>query len=249
MIFTHYFKEIKALKAYFVTIVSVVFFSYIIYAFFSDDLLIKLGDEDGFFEWLTALFFLVSSVIFLIVFWRTKNVFLLGLALIFFLGAGEEISWGQRLFGFATPESIKKLNTQREFNLHNLEFFDGVNSDFKKKKGLERIFEVNVLFRLFSVTFCVLIPLFFLYIRPRFRVNKKIQMPVAPVTIGVFFFISWLIFYSLKYAILPRGRVIWYYLSSGEIFEFTASFVYFLIALYFFKRKDDGFLGKYPVAE
>ncbi len=40
-------------------------------------------------------------------------------ALIFVLIAGEEISWGQRIFNFETPEHIAKNNTQKEFNLHN----------------------------------------------------------------------------------------------------------------------------------
>lgn len=35
--------------------------------------------------------------------------------------AGEEISWGQRIFGFETPEKIAEKNTQNEFNLHNQE--------------------------------------------------------------------------------------------------------------------------------
>ena len=33
--------------------------------------------------------------------------------------AGEELSWGQHLFGWATPESIASLNDQGETNLHN----------------------------------------------------------------------------------------------------------------------------------
>lgn len=32
----------------------------------------------------------------------------------------EEISWGQRVFGFETPELLKQHNLQREANLHNL---------------------------------------------------------------------------------------------------------------------------------
>ena len=35
---------------------------------------------------------------------------------------GEEISWGQRIFGFATPEGLAAVNYQREFNFHNLDF-------------------------------------------------------------------------------------------------------------------------------
>lgn len=34
--------------------------------------------------------------------------------------AGEELSWGQQLFHWSTPESIKALNDQHETNLHNM---------------------------------------------------------------------------------------------------------------------------------
>ena len=34
--------------------------------------------------------------------------------------AGEEISWGQRIFGFATPDFLLPLNQQGEFNVHNI---------------------------------------------------------------------------------------------------------------------------------
>ncbi len=43
-------------------------------------------------------------------------------ALLFFFGAGEEISWGQRIFGWETSEAMKELNRQDETNLHNIEF-------------------------------------------------------------------------------------------------------------------------------
>lgn len=251
MFFAHYFKEMKLLKPYIITIVVASTLGYLSYAFFSGDFVIKIGREDGFFEWMTALFFFSAAVTFFIVFLRTKNIFLLGLAFIFFMGAGEEISWGQRVFGFNTPESLNKVNVQHEFNLHNLEVFNDSDAIHGKKKGFERILEINMLFRLFSVTFCMLIPLFFLYMKPKWKMNKKLQMPVAPFTIGMFFFISWATFYSLKWYIFPLTSLDKkvYFLTSGEIFEFTAALIYFLIALYFFKRKDDGFLGKYPVPD
>lgn len=37
-----------------------------------------------------------------------------------FLVAGEEISWGQRLFGWGTPSAITVINNQGETNLHNI---------------------------------------------------------------------------------------------------------------------------------
>jgi hypothetical protein len=35
-------------------------------------------------------------------------------------GAGEEISWGQRILGLKSPEYFKEHNAQGETNLHNL---------------------------------------------------------------------------------------------------------------------------------
>jgi hypothetical protein len=35
--------------------------------------------------------------------------------------AGEEISWGQRIFGIGTPEGLSAINFQGELNLHNIE--------------------------------------------------------------------------------------------------------------------------------
>ncbi len=41
-----------------------------------------------------------------------------GIAMAF--AAGEEISWGQRIFGFSTPDFLADINDQQEFNLHNI---------------------------------------------------------------------------------------------------------------------------------
>ena len=42
------------------------------------------------------------------------------LAALFFLGAMEEVSWGQRLFGWGTPAILREVNEQGETTLHNL---------------------------------------------------------------------------------------------------------------------------------
>lgn len=50
------------------------------------------------------------------------------LLIVFALGClflyGEEVSYGQHLFGWGTPEGFGEANTQGETNLHNLEGFD-----------------------------------------------------------------------------------------------------------------------------
>ena len=48
------------------------------------------------------------------------------LAVGFILGALEEISWGQRLFGWGTPEALTRLNEQNETTIHNLSGVDWV---------------------------------------------------------------------------------------------------------------------------
>jgi hypothetical protein len=40
------------------------------------------------------------------------------LACVYF--AGEEVSWGQHLFGWQTPESLQAVNRQQETNIHNI---------------------------------------------------------------------------------------------------------------------------------
>lgn len=49
----------------------------------------------------------------------------IAMAVLCLLFALEEISWGQRIFGWATPEQISELNAQSETNLHNM--FVGYN--------------------------------------------------------------------------------------------------------------------------
>lgn len=48
-----------------------------------------------------------------------RAIMLAGLAAFCFLVAGEEISWGQRLLGFAPPEIFLQHNYQQELNFHN----------------------------------------------------------------------------------------------------------------------------------
>lgn len=92
-----------------------------------------VGREDGILEQATALLFLAASVMSIIIAWSLfrkprppdptnlrRAVWHLLIGLFFFLCFGEEISWGQRILAFETPEMIKEINVQDEMNLHNL---------------------------------------------------------------------------------------------------------------------------------
>lgn len=87
--------------------------------------------EDGVFESLSVLITLIGTICLVRAIWlmrqepyrRSVPIWVLALlgamALAFFLYAGEEISWGQRLLGWSTPEWIATGNVQEETNVHN----------------------------------------------------------------------------------------------------------------------------------
>ena len=83
----------------------------------------SLYQEDSLFESLTALFAFVSSLIFLSCIGQSlKKIKLIyiSLAILFLLYGLEEISWGQRILVFETPELLGKINFQKETNFHNI---------------------------------------------------------------------------------------------------------------------------------
>ncbi len=98
------------------------FFGWLIVA---DHLLyFELTKEDYWVENLTALWFFLAGILLFATAAFERNPFricayvLCGIAMAF--AAGEEISWGQRIFGFSTPDLLMEVNDQREFNLHNI---------------------------------------------------------------------------------------------------------------------------------
>ncbi len=136
--------------------------------------------EDGIFETLGFLGLFITSLLFFAGFWQErqaashclKQAACLGLALLFFVGAGEEISWGQRILGIETPEELKEDNVQDEFNIHNLSFFEGA----------EALISVDTLFTLFSFAFTLGLPLLAAFYAPL----KKL-LPVPHWSLGGLF--------------------------------------------------------------
>lgn len=49
-----------------------------------------------------------------------QGLLFVGLGLGLFFISGEEIAWGQRLFGLQTPEELKEINHQGEITVHNI---------------------------------------------------------------------------------------------------------------------------------
>ncbi len=83
--------------------------------------------EDGFVENGSAIFLLSASLLLL---FRLFKLFkhkdllwkfgILAMSIVFFFGAGEEISWGQRIFNVESSQYFIENNAQGETNLHNM---------------------------------------------------------------------------------------------------------------------------------
>ena len=99
--------------------------------------------EDGPLEWIQFIEYALSSCLAFLVFIKQKkkkdiNIFIwLLIALLSFLIAGEEISWGERLTGIGI-NAISDLNVQGETNFHNLPFFHNYL--------LDPVFEISCIF-------------------------------------------------------------------------------------------------------
>jgi cytochrome b561 len=86
-----------------------------------------LASEDGpveYGQWAFIVGIVVLYVLLARLLWRRDLRLLAGLYLIAALGfafiGGEEISWGQRILGFATPDALGEINKQDEANVHNI---------------------------------------------------------------------------------------------------------------------------------
>lgn len=91
------------------------------------DVFYTFVQEDGLVESLTAIFLFAGSIVCLYRLFEyrkfKKPLWILTaavLAFLFFFAAGEEISWGQRIFHIQSSEFFLEHNKQAETNLHNL---------------------------------------------------------------------------------------------------------------------------------
>lgn len=80
-----------------------------------------VASEEGVVENVGAASLLTASILLAVAYRQTRRRAYLGLALILFLGAGEELAWGQHVLGFSAPDQVRDWNAQDETTLHNLD--------------------------------------------------------------------------------------------------------------------------------
>lgn len=242
-----YILEILKLKFYILPILLLTGVTYLFYNYTDPHTAIFYGREDGPFEWGTSILYFLAFILFVLTFLKTKNIFILLLSCVMFFGAGEELSWGQRIIGFETPSGIKEVNVQKEFNLHNTSLFHAKNINGEKASGLSRLLVMDFLFKVFTGVFGVIIPLLIFHIKKFSDWNQKLKLPVAPFSIGIFFLLSEI---GLKYSlsVLPKysdTTLYWKVFSAAaEMGEFIGGFILLMIALYFYNNCSKETLSK-----
>jgi hypothetical protein len=141
--------------------------------------------EDGFVEYSQAFLYLFAGALFAYLGTRKahRNIFYWGFALLFLAVAGEEVSWGQRIFDVATPVAMARINVQGETTLHNI---DGIHQ------------HIRMIGFFICLTICYAIPLtdrFVPALRDRYR---RFDMPIFPV------WLSPLTAMAFAFMIVPR---------------------------------------------
>lgn len=201
--------------------------------FLTGDTMSSLTEEDGVYESLGALLFLLASIVFLLSFLKThsrKLLFLL-FALAFFFAAGEEISWGQRIFGFRTPPALEANNAQKEFSVHNLRFIQHEEGIGSSLKGV--FLNFNRLFILFWVAYCIVIPIANKYSSKLSNLFSRIRLPIISIWFGVLFLSNEIGGKALE---LSRDACQDNCSRIYEIKEFLWALLVFLMAVYFLPR-------------
>ncbi len=183
------------------------------------ELLDALCREDGPFEYLTAILYLVACGLFVIAGLQRpmRPLWYWGYAVLFFLIAGEEISWGQRIFEVATPEGLNRVNVQGELNLHNL---DGVHQNI-------RAVACGVLLGI-----CFVVPILDRFGARSVSVSfKRLGMPVFPL------WASGIVTLALLLMVVPRllGQV---YFDLDEVGELYLSAAFFAFAVHVAPRSS-----------
>ena len=151
-----------------------------------------LYPEDQYFENVGAVSFLAASVISLFVYMRAVNkrsitsmhgvkLFIYGaLAMLYFFGAGEELSWGQRIFT-PGPPGFAQENIEQELKIQNLGILE-------KNTFLTG----DLIYTMFWMGFAVAIP-FLSLVWKRFKGFAETFTPIVTWGIGVLFLLNYLL--------------------------------------------------------
>ncbi len=159
-----------------------------------------------------------------------RNVWFGLLGILFFVCFAEEISWGQRFFGWDTPQILLDSNAQKETNIHNLWIFHSRNPMGERKTFWGMFLNMSRLLSVFWFLYCVLMPLFAVLsgkIKNMFRI---LGIPVPSLWFGVLFLSSFMMLHLFIRGFGMENP------SVGDINEFkemSYAFIFLLLAFRF----------------
>lgn len=213
--------------------------------FLDDKDIYWLCKEDGVVENIGTLFFLIASLAFFACYFSSsgsgnyflhvhtrRNVFYFLLGLLLFISFGEEISWGQRIFSWKTPELFNEMNFQKETNLHNIWFLD---TKYLERHSLPVIFDANRLFSIFWIFILFAVPVIDRLSKKPQTLIRKTNLPVAPLWVGFLFLLHATLFH-LIYTYLQDYLNLSVRLSLVELKESIYAFIILIFALHELKR-------------
>lgn len=170
--------------------------------------------EDGFTEWSTVVFLLIGFVVCARRVWTLKGqrpflfLFMTSLlTLFFFFGAGEEISWGQRILNVESSEFFTENNAQGETNLHNL-----VIGDTKLNKVI------------FGRGIGILLFLYLALLIPLYKSKESVQRWVDKFAIPIaqnYQVVAYIVLLLVVQVIMDSSK-------KGEMLEFAGSVIFLL---------------------
>lgn len=221
-------------RFYFIVPIVLMFVWYLSLLVLGSEAIDFLAKEDHVAEWMSFFALLGTSLVFLLTYIRIRHqmprkarmaeLSLIVLALMFFVAAGEEISWGQRILGFETPEALRALNEQEEFNIHNLHFLDQRN-----KLLIDHYDLINIVWFLFVIA----IPLTAAS-SPRMNQLVTRYIVIAPYSLGLLFILNYILGKIYKF-ILPDMIAINYRIANiNEIREMIFAVLFLTVAVHIY---------------
>lgn len=173
-------------------------------------------NEDGSVEYGTAFMLLCISLLQLYRLFKLGRykgylwkIGMLGFVLIFFFGAGEEISWGQRIFNIDSTEYFIKNNAQQEMNLHNM-----VVGGTKVNKLI-----FSQLLTIIMVIYLLILPILYQNFGQLKNLMAKFAVPLVRWHHSLAFIIV-----SIAMFIIPSSK-------KWELYELAFGVIFFLIFL------------------
>jgi len=208
------------------SIMSFILVASIVLLYFTNkDLYMFLSQEDSFFENATAILYFVAGSLLIIsslskvkrskIFWKEILTLLLGLFFMFI--AGEEISWGQRIFNLGTPEILKEYNVQNEITIHNIKF-------------LSNSFSVHRLLNIFGLLNGIVFPLLYNFNKSFRKLLNILNFPIVPLSCSVLFGIA--ILYEIIISELYHHWV------HAEVKEYLFSVGFFIFSISLYRGKN-----------